>query len=122
MDPVSIQHAAAYVVVAWLIGAVLVMARSVQRGRRLADELAARHPQVYEALGRPRPGYLESVRRNRFSRFVARREFEKLDDPVLAAEFEAYQKAEARLVIGVIASLLVVAAFAFAVDRVTSGP
>ncbi len=100
---------------AWLIGALFLMARLIRRGRELAQTLATRHPETYEALGRPRPGYLQSVRRDRFARFVARREFEKLPDPALSAQFEAYRKADARLVLSLLASLLVLALLIFAV-------
>ena len=106
MEP---DKAVALIALGWLIGAFLLMARSIQKGRELAAKLAARHPETYEALGRPRPGYLDSVRRDRFAQFVARRQFENLSDPVLAAQFEGYRKSEARLVFSILASLAVVA-------------
>jgi hypothetical protein len=65
------------------------MARSIRRGRGLADAIAARDPETYEALGRPRLGYFESLSRTWFSRFVGRRESEKLLDAPLSARFEA---------------------------------
>jgi len=103
----------ALVALGWLVGAFVLMARSIQQGRELAAKLAARHPETYEALGRPRPGYLDSLRRDRFAQFVARRQFESLADPVLAAQFEDYRKSEARLVLSLIASLAVVALLVF---------
>lgn len=102
----------------WLFGSLLLMARSIRRGRALAETLAARHPATYEALGRPRPGYLESVRRTRFAQFVGRREFENLVDESLCAEFEAYRKSEARLVVFILASGALVALLAVAVRHV----
>lgn len=98
----------------WLIGSLLLMARTIRVGRDLAEALATRHPETYEALGRPRPGYLESVRRTRFAQFVGQREFENLEDGWLSAEFEAYRKSEARLMVGILASGAVVALLAFA--------
>jgi hypothetical protein len=89
------------------------MARFIRVGRALVDALAARHPAVYETLGRPRPGYLESARRTRFAQFVGRREYEKLADASLSAEFEAYRKSEARLIVGIFASGAVVALLVF---------
>jgi hypothetical protein len=80
----------------WLLGSVAFVARSVHAGRSLADALAARHPDTYEELGRPRPTYLESVRRNRFSRFILRREYKSLDDTVLEPQFEEYRSDELR--------------------------
>ena len=50
---------------------------------------------------------------------MARRDYESLSDPVLAAEFDAYRKSEARLVISVIASLLVVFLLVLAVRYAT---
>jgi len=93
-----------FIALGWLIGSVLLMARSIRRGRVLADELAARHPATHEALGRPRPGFLESVKRTRFAQFVGRREFENLSDRPLVAQFEAYRRSEARLIVSILAS------------------
>ena len=95
------EKAVGLVALGWLIGSLLLMARSIRSGRDLAETLAARHRATYEALGRPRPGYLESVRRTRFAQFVARREFEDLADAELSAQFEAYRKSEARLVLSI---------------------
>jgi hypothetical protein len=80
----------------WLLGSVALIARSVRAGRTLADALAARHPDTYEELGRPRPTYLESVRRNRFTRFILRQEYKSLDDTVLEPQFEKYRSDELR--------------------------
>ena len=88
----------------WLVVSLILMARFIRRGRDLAEALATRHPAAYEALGRPRPGYLESVRRTRFSQFVGRREFESLADGALSARFEAYRKSEARLILSILIS------------------
>jgi hypothetical protein len=115
---VDFQTFVALVALAWLIVVCLVMARSVHRGRELATALAQRHPETYEALGRPRPGYFDSVRRDRFARFVAKREFEQLGDPVLASRFEEHRKSEARLVIAILASMAVVALLVFVARRV----
>jgi len=103
------------IALAWLIGALLVMSRSIRSGRAAAAALAARHPELYESLGRPRPGYFHSVRRGRFAQFVARREYENLGDPMLSAQFEAHRKSEARHLLFVVASLLVVAVFLYVV-------
>jgi hypothetical protein len=101
MEPEKVLAVAAMI---WLIVSFLAMARSIRHGRELAEMLAARHPETYEALGRPRPGYFESARRTRFSRFVGRREFEQLGDEILAAHFETYRKNEARIVLSAILS------------------
>ena len=100
---------------AWLVVSFLLMVRSIRRGRELAEALATRHPEEYEALGRPRPGYFESIRRTRFAQFVGRREFESLTDGALSAEFEAYRKSEARLILSILASGAVVALLGVAV-------
>lgn len=111
----EIEKAVGLVALAWLVGSFLLMARSIRRARDLTEALATRHPKTYEALGRPRPGYLDSVRRNRFAQFVGRREFENLDDGLLAAQFEAYRKSEARLILSILASGVVVALLGVAV-------
>ncbi len=112
------EKAVGLVALCWLIGSFLLMARSIRSGRDLAEALATRHPATYEALGRPRPGYLDSVRRTRFAEFVGRREFESLADGPLSAQFEAYRKSEARLVLSILASGGIVALLAFAVRHV----
>lgn len=113
----DLEATVALLALAWLVGSFLLMARSIRRGRDLAEELAARHPATYEALGRPRPGYFESVRRNRFARFVGGREYEDLADPPLAARFEAYRKSDQRLVLSIIAAGAVVALLGLAVQH-----
>jgi len=102
----SMEHekALALVALVWLIVSFLAMALSIRRGRELAYVLAARHPETYEALGRPRPGFFESARRTRFARFVGRREFEKLADQTLTAQFDAYRMSEARIVVSAVLS------------------
>ena len=109
------DKAAGLIALGWLIGALVLMARSIRRGRELAEALAMRHPETYEALGRPRPGYLQSVRRARFARFVARGEFQDLADPELSAQFEDYRRFEARLLLSLLVSLVVMALVIIAV-------
>jgi hypothetical protein len=109
------EKAIGLIALIWLVVSFLLMARSIRGGRDLAEQLATRHPEVYEALGRPRPGYLDSVRRTRFAQFVGRREFEDLDDESLSPQFEAYRKSEARLIISILASGVFVVVLAFAV-------
>jgi hypothetical protein len=46
---------------------------------------------------------------------VGRREFESLADESLSSQFEAYRKSEARLILSILASGVVVALLAFAV-------
>jgi hypothetical protein len=104
-----------FIALCWLVGSLLLMARSIRGGRDLAEVLANRYPDTYQALGRPRPGYLESVRRTRFAQFVGRREFEDLDDASLSSQFEAYRKSEARLILSILASGALVALFSFAI-------
>ena len=109
------EKAVGLIALSWLICSLLLMARSIQVGRDLAEALATRHPDTYEALGRPRPGYFDSVRRTRFAQFVGRREFEDLADESLSPQFEAYRKSEARLIWSILASGAAIALLAFAV-------
>jgi hypothetical protein len=102
------EDAIALLAAAWLACAGSLVVRSVQRGRALADMLAARHPEKYEALGRPRPSYFDSVRRGRFERFVMRCEYLVLDDPALVEEFERHRRSEVRLLVGLLSGLAAV--------------
>lgn len=94
------------VVVAFLVflgvGGVL-LASSVRRGRTLCDELARRHPAEYERLGRPRPGYFDSARRNAYLRFVLQRGFAALEDPVLVEAFARLRRSELRQLVFLLA-------------------
>ncbi|MDX1736145.1 MAG: hypothetical protein R3228_17345 [Halioglobus sp.] len=92
----------------WLFGSVLLIVQLTLRGRRLAAEFAARYPELYEALGRPRPGLLYSARRTRFTQFVVRRDFEQAGDARMNAKFEDYRRREARLLLVLLVSLCVV--------------
>jgi len=87
------------IALAWLVGSVLAMLRSIRAGRDLAAILERQHPEVYEALGRPRPGVFASGSRLRFAQFVGKRRYQELADKTLAAQFDAYRRAEARLVV-----------------------
>jgi uncharacterized membrane protein YhfC len=116
MDP---EHGLAVIGLIWLIVSVLLMALSIRRGRELADALVSRHPETYKALGRPRPGFFENVRRTRFARFVGRREYEHIGDDALAAHFEDYRKSEARLLMSILASGGLIALLVFAVRNLS---
>lgn len=104
----DVEKVLGFIVLGWLIGAVLLMARWVRRGRRLVTLLATRYPETYEALGRPQPGFLQSARRSQFTRFMSRRKYEDLEDPALAVQFEQYRKAEVRLLVLLLVSLVIV--------------
>jgi len=102
------EKIAGLIALTWLIASVLMAARLVRKGRALVDTLASRYPAVYESLGRPMPGFLFSARRNSFTLFMSRREYQKLGDPELAERFEAYRKAEGRLLLILLGSLAIV--------------
>ncbi len=105
MEP---ETTVAFIALGWLITAALLMLRSVRRGRALADALAERNPDTYEALGRPQPDYFQSARGMRFARFIMQREYEKLDDAVLRTRFEEYRGAEMRLLVILLVTLIIV--------------
>jgi hypothetical protein len=94
----------------WLAMAMGWLVRSVQYGRRLAEQLAQRDPDRYEALGSPRPGYFDSLRRNRFFRFVMQAEFRSLTDAALVDQFEAYRRTEVRGLLVVLSTLAAIGA------------
>jgi hypothetical protein len=102
------EDAVAFAAAAWLVSAAVLVIRSVRQGRALSDALAARHPETFEELGRPRPGYFDSVRRDCFARFVMRRGYRELDDPPLVDEFERHRRSEVQLLIVLLSGLAVV--------------
>jgi len=111
------EEALAYTALAWLVVGWILFSRSIRRGRELSDTLAARHPRTYEALGRPRPGYVDSIRSSRFGRYVGRQEFRALADPPLVAAFEHHRRAERQLVIFLLSTLGVIGVLVLAVRR-----
>jgi hypothetical protein len=117
----GLEKTLGFIALIWLVGSVLLMARSVREGCDLADELAKRHPEVYEALGRPRPGFFYSAERTRFAQYVGRRKFENLGDDTLSARFEAYRKREARIIVSVLSIGAILAALAFTMKLIFRG-
>jgi len=112
-----VENALGVIGLVWLVGSLLVMARSIRKGRELVDVLARRHPAIYEELEHPRPGYWASARGRRFAQFLGRREFADLDDALLVAEFETYRKSEARQVVSIVAIGAVLATLVFGMGR-----
>lgn len=105
----EIEKVLGLIVLGWLIGAVLLMARLVRRARALMSLLATQYPGTYEALGRPQPGFLQSARRSAFTQFMLRRAYEDLEDPALSPQFEEYRHAEFRALVSLVVSLVIVA-------------
>lgn len=66
-------------------------------------------PRPTRRLVAPNPATYRVSDRADLPSFVARREYENLDDPALSAQFEDYRKAEARLLLSLLVSLGVVA-------------
>jgi len=83
----------------------------------LQEEPSAGKPHARICEGESRMAELldHPLRRTRFSQFVGSREFEELADGSLSAEFEAYRKSEARLVLSILASGAAVALLGLAV-------
>ena len=106
----DLESAVAAAAAGWLAMAMGWLVRSVQYGRRLAEQLAQRDPDRYEALGSPRPGYFDSLRRNRFFRFVMQAEFRSLTDAALVDQFEAYRRTEVRGLLVVLSTLAAIGA------------
>ncbi len=115
MGAMGLEQSVGFIALCWLAGSIFLMARSIRRGRDLAQVLAQRDPALYEELGSPRPGYFESLQRTRFARFVGQREFENLADAALSSEFEAYRRHEARVILSILASGAGVAVFGLVV-------
>lgn len=74
--------------IVFMVTSALLLTRSVGRGRQIAELLESRYPDEYRRLGRPRPGYFQSVRRWRFDQFIMGREYLDLEDPDLVEQCE----------------------------------
>ena len=92
----------------FLLASFLQLVRFVRSGRSLMRDLELRHPQQYEALGAPTPGYFESIRRTRYNQFLMGREYQELPDPVLIERCESQRRSELRFLVS---SLVVLGIF-----------
>lgn len=86
------------------IGGALVV-YSVRRGRRIATWLAQRHPQLYETIGRPEPGYLHSIRRSRFDQFILQRQYLQLGDEEFTAQCDRLRRTNLIILYFILAGL-----------------
>ena len=73
--------------------------QSVTRGRAICDRLAREHPDLYAAIGQPRPGYFASLSRSRFDQFLFGRGYRGLEDPELVQQCEALRRFNLRLLL-----------------------
>jgi hypothetical protein len=89
----------------YLAVSMLLIVAWVRRGRDVIDRLALRHPDRYEELGRPRPGYFDSPRRTRFAQYLSRREYVDLPDPPLVEEFDELRRFEHRMLAALLIGL-----------------
>ena len=93
------------------IGAsALLLVRSVRRGRGIADLPESKYPEAYRRLGRPRPGYFQSVRRWRFDQFIMGREYLDLQDPDLIQQCERLRRYNLRVLALVVSGFVVLGA------------
>jgi hypothetical protein len=95
----TFEQAVVGTAIAFFSVASLLLVRSVRQGRALSELLAARHPDGYEKLGRPWPGYFQSARRNRYFRLVMQREYLRIDDPPLMLRFENHRRFQIRFLV-----------------------
>ncbi len=85
--------------VGFSITCVLLIHRSVARGRVICDRLAREHPALYAAIGQPRVGYFASGARSRFDQFLFGRGYRHLEDPDLVRQCEALRRFNLRLLL-----------------------
>ena len=90
------EHAVALAGLGFLVLGGVCMVRSVRRGREACHLLSERHPDLYAALGSPRPSYFDSARRNVYFRFLKERGYTELGDPHLVDVFTALRRSELR--------------------------
>jgi hypothetical protein len=88
----------------------LLLVRSVRQGRQIAELLESRYPDEYRQLGRPRPGYFQSVRRWRFDQFIIGREYLDLKDPDLIEQCERLRRYNLRVLTLVVSGFVVLGA------------
>ena len=96
--------------IVFMVTSALLLTRSVGRGRQIAELLESRYPDEYQRLGRPRPGYFQSVRRWRFDQFIIGREFLDLKDPDLIEQCERLRRYNLRVLTLVVSGFVVLGA------------
>lgn len=75
-------------------GGVFLLAVSVRKGKRIVEHIKRRHPQQWDAMGKPAPGYFQSMERNRWMKFIRNREYLQFNDPTLTEMGDAQYKLE----------------------------
>jgi hypothetical protein len=98
------------VALAFMVTSALLLVRSVRRGRAIAHFLESKYPEEYRSLGRPRPGYFQSMRRWRFDQFIIGREYLGLKDPDLIEQCERLRRYNLRVLALVVSGFVVLGA------------
>lgn len=99
----SVEFVLGITAAVFLVACGLVLLATVRYGRQLFRLFENQFPQQYIAAGRPLPGLWESPRRRAHFRFLIQREFDTLQDPQLAREFEKLRQTEVALLIFMLA-------------------
>lgn len=89
---IELHHAIGGIGLAYVISANLVIWWLQHRGTYLMRVLEANFPQLYQDLGRPRPGLFYTERRRSFMELMLRPGYDVIPEPLLVVACRRYRR------------------------------
>lgn len=97
----GIEKVIALIGLALLVTGFILLIISVNKGKRIVEYLKRKYPKQWKDLGSPTPGYLQSLKRNRWIKFIWNREYVQFDDQKLTEMGDAQRSFE-NITLGVV--------------------
>ena len=77
-----------------LVAGFILLVISVQKGKKMLEYMKLKYPQKWDEMGNPSPGYLQSINRTRWMKFIREQEYRQFKDQKLTDMGEAQRKIE----------------------------
>ncbi len=90
-----------------LVAGFILLVISVNKGKRIVEYVKRKYPKQWEDLGSPTPGYLQSLERNRWMKFIQDRDYEQFDDQKLTEMGDSQRNLENITLAVVVAFVLI---------------
>lgn len=76
----------------------ILLVLSIHKGKRMVAYLKHRYPKQWDDMGNPAPGYFQSLERNRWTRFIWKREYRQFNDEKLTEMGDVQRKLETKTI------------------------
>lgn len=103
----SIEKITALIALALLVTGFILLIISVNKGKRIVEYLKRKYPKQWEDFGSPKPGYFQSLERNRWNKFIWSREYVQFDDQKLTEMGDAQRNFE-NFILGIVFAFVLV--------------